>query len=244
MSISNSFVEKRDAFHSAPCKATFLRDFGADFGVGNITYLGTRVRAQHPLPNRLMTTYSEKWSAHYFDQGFDLIDPVLIHATKRSLPLDWREVPRGCAKVKQFFGQAEDFGVSRLGVTLPVRCQNGDEALISLGSDDQRGEWESILTHQVPELIYFSHLLHEEILNIAPCEGDDCPKDLSTREREVLRWAADGKTSWETSQILNLSERTVNFYIANACKKLDVANKTQAVAVAIRNNSLGFVWNG
>jgi LuxR family transcriptional regulator len=56
---------------------------------------------------------------------------------------------------------------------------------------------------------------------------------LTEREIEVLRWTADGKTSAETSEILNITERTVNFHIANAMTKLNSSSKTAAVVRAV-----------
>ena len=56
---------------------------------------------------------------------------------------------------------------------------------------------------------------------------------LTAREKEILSWAAIGKSSFETSVILNLSEDTIKFHIKNATRKLNVANKTAAVAKAI-----------
>ena len=53
------------------------------------------------------------------------------------------------------------------------------------------------------------------------------------REREILRWAADGKTSWEVSVILNISERTVKFHLTQASLKLNAVNRTAAVAKAL-----------
>jgi LuxR family quorum sensing-dependent transcriptional regulator len=56
---------------------------------------------------------------------------------------------------------------------------------------------------------------------------------LTAREREVLRWAADGKTSWEVSVILRISERTVKFHLIQASRKLNAVNRTSAVAKAL-----------
>lgn len=56
---------------------------------------------------------------------------------------------------------------------------------------------------------------------------------LAPREKEVLLWAAQGKSAWETAQMLNLSEKTIKFYIRNACSRLKVQNKTHAVAVCV-----------
>lgn len=56
---------------------------------------------------------------------------------------------------------------------------------------------------------------------------------MTAREREVLRWAADGKTSWEVSVILRISERTVKFHLIQASRKLNAVNRTAAVAKAL-----------
>jgi DNA-binding CsgD family transcriptional regulator len=57
---------------------------------------------------------------------------------------------------------------------------------------------------------------------------------LTTRELEVVRWTAQGKTSSEIGKILSLSDHTVNAYMTNAIKKLDCVNRTQLVAKALR----------
>ncbi len=57
---------------------------------------------------------------------------------------------------------------------------------------------------------------------------------LSGRELQCLNWVATGKTSWETAAILGLSERTVNFHIKNACRKLNVYSRQAGVTQALR----------
>ncbi len=57
---------------------------------------------------------------------------------------------------------------------------------------------------------------------------------LTTRELEVVRWTAQGKTSVEIGKILSLSDHTINAYMTNAIKKLDCVNRTQLVAKALR----------
>ena len=61
---------------------------------------------------------------------------------------------------------------------------------------------------------------------------------LSPRERSCLQWVAEGKTSWETARILGLTERTVNFHIHNACRKLGVHNRQAAITIAMREGLL------
>lgn len=63
-------------------------------------------------------------------------------------------------------------------------------------------------------------------------------KPLTSRELTCLRWAAIGKTSWEMGIILGLTERTVNFHIGNACRKLDVHSRQAAIAMALQHGYL------
>jgi len=55
---------------------------------------------------------------------------------------------------------------------------------------------------------------------------------LSRREQEVLTWLRRGKTSWDISVILSISERTVNYHVANIIRKLGATNRIQAVSEA------------
>src|SRR5215468_7627378 len=58
--------------------------------------------------------------------------------------------------------------------------------------------------------------------------------DLSPREKDCLRWTAQGKSSWDIGMILTISENTVNFHVKNAIRKLDATNRIVAVIKAIR----------
>jgi DNA-binding CsgD family transcriptional regulator len=81
--------------------------------------------------------------------------------------------------------------------------------------------------------------------NGAGAEGRTCADNcasvmrLTVREKDVLTWVARGKTSAEIAIILGLSERTINFHCDKAMKRLDVINRTQAVAKAIAEGLIG-----
>ncbi|WP_350648291.1 LuxR C-terminal-related transcriptional regulator [Pseudomonas sp. HY13-MNA-CIBAN-0226] len=56
---------------------------------------------------------------------------------------------------------------------------------------------------------------------------------LSPREKEILLWGADGKTSEEIAIILGLSQDSINFHHKTIQKKLNTTNRAQAIAHAI-----------
>ncbi len=56
---------------------------------------------------------------------------------------------------------------------------------------------------------------------------------ITRREADVLYWVAKGKTDWEISKILSISERTVNKHLEQIFRKLGVNNRTSASAMAL-----------
>ena len=61
---------------------------------------------------------------------------------------------------------------------------------------------------------------------------------LSPREYEVLALAAEGLTNKEIAYRLGLSERTVQFHMNSIFNKTTTQSRTEAVALALRNNWL------
>jgi DNA-binding NarL/FixJ family response regulator len=57
---------------------------------------------------------------------------------------------------------------------------------------------------------------------------------LSERETQVLRLLAEGKSNREIGADLGLTEATVKAYVSSIFSRLDVADRTQAVVIALR----------
>lgn len=90
---------------------------------------------------------------------------------------------------------------------------------------------------EVPFMTATAHILFERILFLTGHGSEHVEENrrskLSGREVEILRYTADGKTSQDISQLLDISERTVAFHINNILLKFSVPNKTAAVARAV-----------
>lgn len=71
-------------------------------------------------------------------------------------------------------------------------------------------------------------VLTEKLMSFSPY-GDGRPP-LTTRERDALALVAEGKTDWEISVILGVSEATARFHVDNARRKLGAVSRAQAVA--------------
>ncbi|MEE1920607.1 LuxR family transcriptional regulator [Pseudomonas sp. 148P] len=56
---------------------------------------------------------------------------------------------------------------------------------------------------------------------------------LTLREKVVLQWSAEGKTSWEIAHILQCSESAVNFHFCNIRRKFGVTSRSAAMLKAL-----------
>ena len=72
-------------------------------------------------------------------------------------------------------------------------------------------------------------MLTEHLMTFAAPPGVNEVK-LTNRERDAVAWVAEGKSDWEISVILGVSESTIRFHVDNARKKLGAVNRAQAVA--------------
>ena len=85
-----------------------------------------------------------------------------------------------------------------------------------------------ILEVVVPHL----HFVFNNIFNKMQSKSNSISVTLTIREKEVLNWLKQGKSSWDMSIILDISERTVNYHVYNIMQKLGAINRPQAVAIA------------
>ena len=75
----------------------------------------------------------------------------------------------------------------------------------------------------------FAHLSREAATGVkAPL------RELSDREIEVLQFVAEGKSNKEIADILFISEKTVKAHLRTIFRKLEVGDRAQAVAYAMR----------
>ncbi|MGH8658046.1 MAG: LuxR family transcriptional regulator [Gammaproteobacteria bacterium] len=185
----------------------------------------------------IISAYCPEWFSHYEAMGYMKADPTILHCQTQILPLCWDEVDFSANEngkiARQIMTEAREFGL-KSGFCIPVHGANGEVAVLSFASSVEPGKAKARILEGIPYAQFCSGFIHEAANRVLNASQLLLTKDtLTRREKECLLWAAEGKTAWETSQILDVAERTVNFHLQNATAKLNVSNRAHAVARAI-----------
>ena len=177
--------------------------------------------------------YPERWLARFWERGYGHCDPVIAHCLRSSVPLHWRDLVVAKPSIgHSIMNEAAEFGL-RSGITMPVHSAQGELGIFSMTLDRCSPQADKLIEQATPYVHVLAWYLHEAVRRVDGVTAQPLGRQLSSREQECLRWAADGKTSWEIGRLLGTAERTVNFHFNNAMQKLDVSNRQHAVAKAV-----------
>ena len=211
-----------------------LEDTLANLGFEQSCYLIFRPPSGYPTPN-MLTNFPEEWKARYIDQDYGSVDALVPEAVQSLFPLRWDKVyskEKSSKKQRQLFDEASSVGL-KSGITVPIHGPAGGMALISMCGDLSDREFNQIWGLLRDELTLIAASTHEAMLNCVSRETSLEPVSLTERERQCLLWTARGKTAWEVSSVLGITERTVLFHLNNSMAKLRVFSKHHAVVKAI-----------
>ncbi|MCB0037895.1 MAG: response regulator transcription factor [Anaerolineales bacterium] len=142
-------------------------------------------------------------------------------------------------KVIMLTSFAEDellFGAIRAGATGYVLKQVGSGELIRSIEAAARGE--ATLDPSLTQSVL------NEVRRSIQKEEASAFTELTSKERKVLSLIAEGQTNRDIASELFLSEGTVRNYVSSIFSKLNVSNRAEAAAYAIKHNLRDHIDNG
>lgn len=192
-------------------------------------------RQEARLATSVVHDYPEEWLREYFCHGYGRIDPILQRYAQSFQMVAWSPLLQSAQsrQSRAFVREARDFGMT-FGLTSGLHDPTGSQAtLFSVSGRELEGavRHRAVLAHLVPHLS--NALIRVSGIPANPARVDA----LSLRELEVLRWMREGKSNWEVSRILSVSEATVKFHVKNILGKLHASNRSHAVALAMEHGA-------
>ncbi|MGC2780478.1 MAG: autoinducer binding domain-containing protein [Bradyrhizobium sp.] len=199
------------------------------------------------------TTTGRAWVEEYANNSFVHVDPCLSRVRRTNTPFNWGsvELPPVLGRRKpgavKTMEAARDHGFTE-GLVVPFHFRDQRGFMFSSSTvffwKDAVSQFKCLLGARRHELhlimIYWTQRAIDLVARdhrrtapfFRPPEDDSIPV-LTDRERDVMAWAARGKTITDTAEILKISSETAETHIRNALRKLNATNKTHAVAKCI-----------
>jgi LuxR family transcriptional regulator, quorum-sensing system regulator SdiA len=178
----------------------------------------------------------ELWSTN----GFYQIDPVQHLALNSSRPFVWSYRRDGRTVLNPALEKCHEPVVSYVhdmaitcGVTVPIHGRSGDCATVTGIRNDARDDFHREGARLLGDFTLLAHALHA---GVEPLFGEGERRSravhLTPRERECLRFSADGLSAKDISGKLSRSVPTVTMHLNAAARKLGARNRAQLIARA------------
>ncbi|WP_077000740.1 autoinducer binding domain-containing protein [Variovorax sp. KK3] len=173
--------------------------------------------------------YPSGWAERYRDAGYVAVDPTVLHGQRSTAPLIWTDSV--FAETPDLWDEVRSFGV-RVGWAQSSIDFGGSFGMLTLSRAQEKLDV-SELTAKGERMQWLVSIAHASMTRALSSKiFDKQSLDLTSRETEVLKWTADGKTASEVADILSLTSHTVNFHVRHVLEKLDATNKTAAAVKA------------
>ena len=228
--LAYAFVERGELLAQLDDVTSAMEDALAPFGIESFIVTGLPTKWQ-PFEELVMAS---RWPAEFFmlyiENDYARVDPLSRRSIQSPMPFEWdansyRTDPDPL--VVEMMQHAAQFRMRR-GFLIPIHGPNGEEGYVSTAAADLDLSARAKASIHLISLYAFERM--RSLRRLLPQKRSL----LTAREREVLTWAAHGKSALQISQALNISKRTVDEHTQTAARKLGAANRTEAVVIALR----------
>jgi len=218
----------------------------ATYGFDRLMYGFTRYRTSSSLGDPqdwvLLSSQSPEYMKVFFDEGLYYHAPMIRWALANNGACSWRwmldmtrmdNLTPSELRVMEFNRSMQ----VTAGYTVSFRSiserSKGAIALTAkpcLTQDEVDQTW----AEHGDAIVVMNNVMHLKLLTL-PHSGE---RQLTKRQREVLQWVGDGKTTQDIAVLLNLTAATVEKHLRLARLSLDVETTAQAVLKAAFYNQM------
>lgn len=217
----------------------------AGFGLTSLVYDYTPVKYAHGgeliTPSYLsMRNLPRDMASIWCDEGYYQIDPVQQLAFRSSAPFVWCYRSNGRTRLNRFLGDCHAPVIdyvhdSRItsGMTVPVHLPDGACATVTGICQDAADDFEREAGEVLAAFGLFAHVMHEALQRLFD-DGQRRSRgvQLTPRERECVRFSADGLSAKAISARIDRAVPTVEMHLKSAARKLGARNRAQLIARA------------
>ncbi len=217
----------------------------AEFGFDRVLYGSNRFRTHGEFGDLsdaiILTNHDKTYIECFFDEMLYFNAPMAIWAARNTGACSWQWVVdrRAAGETSEKENQILDFNKS-MGVVAGYsisfnQISKRSKSAIGLVAKRQttQKEVDALWEKKGSEIMILNNVMNQKILSLPPLQRDN---QLTSRQREVLQWVADGKTMQDIAMIMDLKQPTIEKHLRLARHKLKAETTAQAVLKASVQN--------
>lgn len=185
--------------------------------------------------------YPARWADYYVSQGLGICDPVHRASHRTSVGFRWSRLPAMIILTpadRRMLDLGREQGIGD-GFTVPANVPGEARGSCSFASGlGERISDEFLPLAQLAGAFAFegARRLISTRLGVAILPAPV----LTDRQRDCVLWTARGKSDWETSRILGVSEETVTCHLKQARERYGVHKRTPLAIRTLVDGTLCF----
>lgn len=185
--------------------------------------------------------YPLQWADYYDGNALGVSDPVHRASHTTSAGFRWSHLPGMIpltAADRRVLALGSDHGIGD-GFTVPANVPGEALGSCSFANQADRPLPEAMLP--IAQLAgTFAFERARRLWAVRAIDEEEKAPVLTDRQRDCILWAARGKSDWEISRILNVSEETVARHIKQGCERYGVNKRTLLAIRALFDGTLTF----
>jgi LuxR family quorum-sensing system transcriptional regulator CciR len=192
-----------------------------------------------------LTTYKESWIEILLDRKYFIDDPIHAASQKTAVGFLWSDVGKMIDltdRQREILDTARKFGLAD-GFTVPVHVPGEYRGTCSFGAQSlEKLAPIALPTAQLIGTFAFEaarRIMRAKRVPAANHTVQPVPA-LTERQLDCITLVAMGKTDWEISRILGISEATAHEHVESARKRYGVTKRTQLVIRALFDGQISF----
>jgi DNA-binding CsgD family transcriptional regulator len=216
----------------------------ATYGFDRLIYGFTRYRSGASLGDPqdwvVLTNQPASYMEPFIQDGLYFHAPMLRWALENHGACSWRWMAEHQTTLTASERKVVEFNIRQgvtAGYTISFRAlsarSRGAIALTAPPGTDQAAV-EEVWARHGRDILVMNNVAHLKILTL-PYTGT---RHLTKRQREVLEWVGDGKTTQDIAMLMGLTAATVEKHLRLAREALDVETTAQAVLKAAFQNQM------
>jgi LuxR family transcriptional regulator len=188
----------------------------------------------------IAANWPASWVERYVAQKYIIVDPTIRYLLRANRSFAWHEAVDAYRdnphykRMKRMMADGKDNGLAS-GYIFPAFSRTGLVGATTIGGpkDIELSPVEIALLETAFREAYFRYL---ELRGEGQASAVALGLDISMTHREIqsLAFMAEGLTSGDIAQVLNVSSNTVDWYVNSLQAKLGARNRNQAVATGFR----------